>query len=133
MKTKDELCSELRAVENKNIISRRNKDRSNYMAFRLVIRNINNNEIINESSIFDTLCALCRLIGAEKMSESGVKNGRYQYTFVRNSGDSNCYRQANNGLWVLSKVSVLSVALALNELFDKLNVHYIAAIETRLT
>ena len=47
MKTKDELCSELRAVENKNIISRRNKDRSNYMAFRLVIRNINNNEIIN--------------------------------------------------------------------------------------
>ena len=51
---------------------------TNRMHDRLVIRDKDNKVIINESSIFDTLCTLGRLIGFDKIeaSDGMVKNIR---------------------------------------------------------
>ena len=72
--------------------------------------------IINESSIFDTLCTLGRLIGFDKIEASDV--------MVKNKRD-------NAGRWILSDAPVASVALALNQLFDTINARYIATILPR--
>ena len=132
IKTMSELYSELRSEENKIIKSRTIAGGTDYMRNRLIIRN-KEGIVIDESSIFDTLVALGRLIGFEKIDTADVwvRKGKYGYRLVRRSTNSNCYRSDTSGWMVLSNAPVISVALALNQLFDQLNLRYIATIDNR--
>ena len=99
---------------------------------RLIIRD-KDKLVINESSIFATLCALGRLVGFDKIESAGVvvRKGRECYKLIRSDDKSHCYTCDVLGRWVLSNAPVPSVALALNELFDKINERYIASIVDR--
>ena len=133
IKSKDELYSILRAEEVKKINSWPSTNGgTEYMQYRLIVRD-KDKLIIDDSSIFDTLCALGRLIGFEKIQSSGAKvqNGLYNFNLVCQSTPSDRYKRNNAGWFVLANASVPLVALALNELFDATNSHFIASIVIR--
>lgn len=130
----DKLYSALRSEENKIIKSMsKHTGGTNRMRDRLVIQDRHKKMIINESSIFDTLCTLGRLIGFDKIEASDimVKKGLYDYRLIRRSTTSNSYKRDNAGRWILSDAPVASVALALNYLFDTINARCVATILPR--
>lgn len=133
IKTVDELYSILRAEEDNRTRSRSgHTGGTDYMRNRLIIRD-KDRTVIDESNIFDTLVAVGRLIGFDKIYTAGVmaQKGRFNYKLVRHSTLSECYKRDTSGWMVLSNIPVVSAALALNHLFDKLNARYIASVVDR--
>ena len=133
LQTFHDLYVMLRDNENKKINSRaKYTGGSDFMHNRLIIRD-KDKLVINESSIFAILCALGRLVGFDKIESAGVvvRKGRECYKLIRSDDKSHCYTCDVPGRWVLSNAPVPSVALALNELFDKINERYIASIVDR--
>lgn len=134
-KTKNlsEYYSTCRAEENKLIESRSKAiSGTNRNVYRLYVRD-KDKIVIDETSIFNTLVALGRLISFDKMFNSSIRvqRERYRYQLVCKSSKSNVYTRDTSGWLVLSNVPVISTALALNAFFDEINAHYIASIVIR--
>lgn len=110
---------------------------NNYMKSRLYITEVLDNgsqkRVIDESSIFDTICKVGRKEGFDKIASSSiqVRKGNFYYKFVRKATNSDYYRKDTSGYYVLSRISVSSIAKALNNLFDELGSKLVAHIESR--
>lgn len=133
LKTIGELYAILRADEDRKIRSRESyTGGSDFMRNRLIIRD-KDKTVIDKSNVFDTLAALGRLIGFDKINEADIcaKNRTYDYKLIRRVTKSAFYKHDTSGWYILANAPVTSVALALNELFNKLNARYIAAVVDR--
>ena len=74
-----------------------------------------------------------RRIGFKAIHATGVdaKKGRFNYRLVRRFTNSDCYKLHSNGWYVLFNVPVISAAIALNELFETLNLRLIVCVIDR--
>lgn len=133
VKTIDDLYSELRAQQMLHLKARSvYTGGTDYMRNRLIIRD-KDKTVIDESSVYNTILVLGRKLGFDAIDAAGVeaKKGRYSYRLVCSSTASESYKRHNSGWYVLSNVPVVSAAVALNELFELLNVRYIACVLDR--
>lgn len=129
----NELYTALRQEENYKIQYRgKHTGGSNYMRDRLIIRD-KDKTVIDESSIFDTLCKVGKMVGFGILAESNVKasKGKFNYNLVKSSTMSDCYKRCQ-GWHVLADIPVVSVALALNEFFERTDAKLIASVVDRL-
>lgn len=127
------LYTALREEENKKIKSKsKHTGGTDYMQFRLIIRD-RKRVIIDETSVFSTLCILGRKIGFDVMAESTViaKKQGSKFRLVSKEEEKSKYTRIESGWYVLSNIPVPSAALALNELFESIQVDYIASIVDR--
>ena len=102
------------------------------MRNRLIIRE-KDKTVIDETNVYDTLVAIGRRIGFKAIHATGVdaKKGRFNYRLVRRFTNSDCYKLHSNGWYVLSNMPVVSAAIVLNELFETLNIRFIACVIDR--
>lgn len=132
--TINDLYKTLRQQENSSIRQRAHAQHTggtNYMYYRLIIRD-KDKTIIDESSIFDTLCKIGKIVGFDTLADSNitVSKGKYNYHLVKSNTDSNYYKIYQNW-FILANVPVISVAIALNEFFDLTESRLIASIVNR--
>ena len=102
------------------------------MRNRLIIRD-KDKTVIDETNVYDTLVAIGRRIGFKSILATGVdaKKGRFNYRLLRRFTNSDCYKLHSNGWYVLFNVPVISAAIALNELFETLNLRLIVCVIDR--
>lgn len=126
------LYSALRQDANNKIAARRKyTGGTNFMRDQLVIKK-RDSVIRDTGSVYDILCQLGNQIGFDTIINSGVKIpvGTYGYPLVKTNSNADCYTQYRNW-YVLSNMTVTSVALTLNELFEQCNINLIATVEDR--
>lgn len=132
LRTIHELYTALRQEENRKIQSRaKHTGGTNFMRDHLIIRD-KGKTVIDESSIFDTLCKIGNIFGFDSIADSNItaSKGRDEYYLVKSCSTSDRYKLCH-GWHVLSKIPVVSVALALNEYFELANAKFIASVVDR--
>lgn len=127
-----DLYTALRQEENYKIQYRgKSTGGTNYMRDRLIIRD-KDKTVINESSIFETLCKIGNIVGFTTLANSRVvaSKGKFNYALVKGNTASNYYR-LHQGWYVLADIPVVSVAVALNEFFEHTEAKLIASVVDR--
>lgn len=98
------------------------------MKNRLQIFNVDK-LMINETSIFETLKTLSRTVPLEEMAATPLS--RYYNLATGSPNPSFKYKEVGGGWYVMADYPLVRVALALNELFDRLGSRYIAKVTDR--